>query len=304
MNNEVKGEVNFTYDVEAATAGYGQGIKITPIQMLQGLSIISNDGVMIKPYVVSKIVDSTGKVILENKREELGKVVSKETTDKMKELLRSVISDDSKLGTGYAYKIPGFDLIGKTGTASIYEKGKYLTGGGNYIYSFAGLYPGDDPEIIIYTAIKKPKDGNNYIASSVKEVVINVSKYLGVESKNKVIETVNIKNYNNQIVTEVKKELENSGIKVLTLGVGNKVIDQYPKDGVSLKKDDTLILLTNDYDKVMLDFVGKSYKEVKNILDLMGVEYELSGYGYATKQNIEVGKKIEGKVLIEFSGLY
>jgi len=152
LNNEVSGDVSFTYDVEAATAGYGQGIKITPIQMLQGLSIISNDGVMLKPYVVSKIVDSSGSVVLENGREELGKIVSKEATDKMKELMRSVISEDGTTGTGSAYRIPGYDLIGKTGTASIYEKGKYLTGDGNYIYSFAGIYPGDDLSI---TGLKK-----------------------------------------------------------------------------------------------------------------------------------------------------
>ena len=298
LNNEVSGEVNFTYDVEAATAGYGQGIKITPIQMLQGLSMISNDGTMIKPYIVSKVVSSDGMVELENGRTELGKIVSKETTMKLKELMRSVISVDGTTGTGSAYRIPGYDLIGKTGTASIYEKGKYLTGDGNYIYSFAGMYPGDDPEIIIYTAIKKPKDGKNYIASSVKEVVVNISKYMGVEEKKKVNEVTLIDSYDNQIVTNVKKELENKGIKVVTVGTGNKVVRQYPQAGISLNKNDVVVLLTNDYDKNMLNFIGMSYKEVKNILDLMGVEYELSGYGYATKQNIDVGDKISGKVII------
>jgi len=304
LNNELKGDITFTYDVEAATAGYGQGIKITPIQMLQGLSIISNDGIMLKPYIVSKIVDSEGKVILENGRVELGRVTTKETTNKMKELMRSVINSDSRNGTGYAYQIPGYDLIGKTGTAQIFEKGKYLTGAGNYIYSFAGIYPGDDPEIIIYTAIKKPQDGNNYIAEPIKEAIINISKYYGVEEKNKVNETITLENYDNKLTANIKKELVNKNLKVITLGNGNKIINQYPKEGIILSKGDTIVLLTNDYDKKMLDFTGMSYKDVKNILDLMGVDYELSGYGYAVEQNVNVDEKITGKVIVQFKGLY
>ena len=127
---------------------------------------------------------------------------------------------------------------------------------------------------------------------------------MGVEEKKKVNEVTLIDSYDNQIVTNVKKELENKGIKVVTLGTGNKVVRQYPQAGISLNKNDVVVLLTNDYDKKMLNFIGMSYKEVKNILDLMGVEYELSGYGYATKQNIDVGDKISGKVIIEFKGLY
>ena len=304
LNNELKGDITFTYDVEAATAGYGQGIKVTPVQMLQGLSIISNDGIMLRPYIVSKIVDSNGKVVLENSRQEVGRVATKETTDKMKELMRSVINSDSRNGTGYPYKIPGYDLIGKTGTASIFEKGKYLTGAGNYIFSFAGIYPGDDPEIIIYTAIKKPQDGYNYIAEPTKDAIINISKYYGVEEKKKVNEIITVGNYDNQLTTNVKKELEHFGIKVTVLGNGNKIINQYPKEGINLGKGDMVVLLTNDYDKKMLDFSGMSYKDVKNILDLMGVDYQLSGYGYAYKQNIAVGDVIKEKVLIEFKELY
>ena len=301
LNGELDGDIKFTYDVEAATAGYGQGIMVTPIQMLQGHTIISNDGTLLKPYIVSKIVDTNGKTILENKREELGKVVNSETVSKIKELMRSVISETA---TGGAYIMDGYDLIGKTGTASIFEKGKYLTGNGQYIYSFAGLYPGDDPEIIVYMAIKKPQDGYNYIAAPVKEVVINTSKYLSIENKNKKINNIMVEDYSNKIVTEVVSKLKNNGIKVITLGTGNKVINQYPKNNINVYKNDTVVLLTNKYDKEMIDFKGKSYKEAKEILKLMNVEYELSGYGYVTNQNIEVGNKIDKKVILELKGLY
>ena len=304
LNNELSGEIDFTYDIEAATAGYGQGIMVTPIQMLQGLTIISNNGKMLKPYIVSKIVDTNGKVILKGKKEEGDKVVGDATIKKIKELLRSVIADDITKGTGYIYKMDGYDLIGKTGTASIFEKGKYLTGGGNYIYSFAGLYPGDDPEIIIYMAVKKPKDSTNYVAPAVKDVLVSTSKYLSITEGSKKIKHIKIEDYSNKDVDEIKKELKNININTVILGNGNKIINQYPKKGIEVYENGLVVLLTNNCNKQMIDFSGMSYKEVKEILDLMGVEYELNGYGYAYSQNISKGDIIDKKVIIEFKGLY
>ena len=304
LNGELAGDITFKYDVEAATAGYGQGIEISPIQMLQGLSIVGNNGIMLKPYVVSKVVDSNNKTVMENKKEELGRVASEATVSKIKELLRSVISDDLSGGTGYAYKIKGYDIIGKTGTASIYEKGKYLVGGGQYIYSFAGLYPGEDPEIIVYMAIKKPQDSRNYIAPAVKEVIVNTSKYLSIEDKKQDAVSVKLDNYTNKITTEIKKELENNGIRVISLGTGNKIINQYPQANIDVYKKDLVVLLTNEYNKEMIDFKGLSYKEAKNVLDLMNVSYDLKGYGYVINQNIEPGQKIDNDVILELKGLY
>ena len=304
LNGELKGDIGFTYDVEAATAGYGQGIMVTPIQMLQALTIPSNNGTMLKPYIVSKIVDSSGKIVLENKKEELGKVANQETVKKIRELMRSVISEDGTTGTGSAYRMDGYDLIGKTGTASIFEKGKYLTGNGEYIYSFAGLYPGNDPEIIIYMAIKKPQDGQNYISEPIKQVIINTSEYLNIDNKNKKLNEINVDDYSNMITTEVEKNLKNNGIRVITLGTGNKIINQYPNKGINIYKGDLVVLLTNKYDKEMLDFTGLSYKEAREILKIMNVDYELSGYGYVTNQNIEKGTKIDKKVVLELKGRY
>lgn len=304
LNNELKGDVNFNYDVEAATAGYGQGIMVTPIQILQGLTIIANDGVMLKPYVVSKIVDSSGKIVLENKRSEYGKVANEETIQKMKELMRSVISKDITSGTGYAYYMDGYDLIGKTGTASIFENGQYLTGNSEYIYSFAGLYPGDNPEIIMYMAVKKPKDANNYIAPAIKNILVNVSKYLKIDENNLDRKSVIIEDYSNKTTTDIKSKLEQYEIKVVTLGTGNKIISQYPSKKTTVYQGDLVVLLTNDYDKRMIDFTNMSYKECDSILKLMGVTYTLSGYGYAYSQNIEVGSKIDQDVSIQFKGIY
>ena len=306
LNRELSGNIKFTYDVEAATAGYGQGITVTPIQMLQGLTAVANDGIMLKPYLVSSVVSSTGEVLEEHSRTEIGRVATKTTTDKVKELMDSVICNDSSKCTGYSYYMEDYNLIGKTGTASIYdyEKGKYLTGESDYIYSFSGLYPGDDPELIVYMAVKKPKDSKNYIAPAIKDIVVNLSKYFNIEENNVVTDGYTIENYVNKTTTEVKKELENNNLEVILLGNGNKIIGQYPNAGVTLYDGDKVYFLTNNYDKTMIDFNGISYKDANNILKLMGVEYKLEGYGYVYEQNIKAGSKIDKEVVLKFRGKY
>lgn len=306
LNKELTGNIKFVYDVEAATAGYGQGITITPIQMLQALTSIANDGIMLKPYVVSSIVSSNGDVIEEHDREEIGRVASVNTINKIKDLMRSVVTKDSKDGTGYAYYMEDYDLIGKTGTASLYdyEQGKYLTGESDYIYSFSGLYPGDDPELIVYMAIKKPKDSKNYIAPVIKNIIVNLSKYYNINEDSSGSDGYLIEDYVNKNVLETKKELSSNGMNVTVLGNGNKVIGQYPSSNVTLYDGDMVVLLTNDYNNIMINFIDMSYKEAINILKLMNVDYELDGYGYVYEQNINVNSKIEEKIKLKLKGKY
>lgn len=306
LNNELSGNIKFTYDVEAATAGYGQGITVTPIQMLQALTAVANDGMMLKPYVVSSVVSSSGDVLEENKKTEVGRVASSETIDKIKVLMASVVVPDSNMGTGAAYYMEGYDLIGKTGTASIYdyEKGKYLTGESDYIYSFSGLYPGEEPELIVYMAVKKPKDSKNYIAPAVKDIIVNLAKYYKINENNNSDDGYVIDNYVNKITLDIKKELNNNDIDVLVLGNGNKIVDQYPNNGVTLYNNDRVYLLTNNYDNMMIDFNGLSYKDAKGVLNLMDVKYKLDGYGYVYEQNIEVNKKIEEEIVLKLRGKY
>ncbi|MBQ2873254.1 MAG: PASTA domain-containing protein [Bacilli bacterium] len=306
LNRELSGDIKFTYDVEAATAAYGQGITITPIQMLQALTTVANDGVMLKPYIVSSVVSSSGEILEKYDREEIGRVASSTTIKKIKELMKSVIVKDSNMGTGAAYYMEGYDLIGKTGTASIYdyESGKYLTGNSDYIYSFSGLYPGKDPELIVYMAVKKPKDSRNYIAPAVKDIIVNLSKYYNIDSKNNLDSGYELDDYVNKSITTVKKVLEEKNIKVLILGNGNKIIGQYPSTNATLYKGDKVVLLTNNYKLDMIDFNEMSYKDADNILKLMGVEYKLEGYGYVYEQNIPIGNKIDKEVILKLKGKY
>lgn len=302
LKREYSGSIEFKYDIEAATAGYGQLITTTPIQHIQALSIIANDGDMVKPYIVSKIVDNdTDTTIYQAKVKKEENIVSKNTTDKMKKLLRSVVQPDSKTSTGYGYYMEGYDLIGKTGTAQIfdYERGKYMTGSSEYVYSFSGLYPGEDPEIIIYMALKIPKDTTNYLADAVKKVVVNTSKYLNIEETKVIDNSFTIDNYINKNSSSVLDTLKSNNIKYIVLGNGDRIIKQYPDNGSIIDKGDTVILLTNNYDNTIPDITGMSFKEVITILDFLNIDYEYEGYGY-----LESYEYIENKYKLVFKPKY
>lgn len=290
LKREMSGSIKFNYDIDAASATFGQAITITPIQIIQAITSISNDGKILKPYIVSKIVDSnTKETNYEATVEVVDTVASSSTIDKIKKLMTSVICDDSVNCTGSAYYMKDYPIMGKTGTAQIYNPntGTYMTGESDYIYSFVGLYPTDEPEIIIYTALKKPKDTTNYVAPAVKDVVVNTSKYLNIiidEDKNT---SYTIKNYINKKTDTIKSELEKNNLKVYILGKGEKIINQYPSKNSILQSNSIVVLLTDDYDKTMPNLIGLSYKDASNILKLMNVRYNLTGNGYVTSQNIK-----------------
>lgn len=301
MNRESSGRVKFNYDIDAASATFGQGITITPIQMIQALTTISNDGKLLKPYIVEKIIDTnTNESNYEATTEVIDTVASTNTINKIKELLKSVVCEDNKKCTGSAYYMKDYPLMGKTGTAQIYndQTGTYMTGDSNYIYSFAGLYPADEPEIIIYSAIKKPKDTENYIAPAIKDIVVNVSKYLNITTDNNKKETYEIDNYINKDTATIVNELNKNNLKVYTLGTGDKIINQYPKENSNLYTGSIVVLLTNNYDKKMPNLIGLSYKDTINILKLMNVRYEINGKGYVINQNIKEGEIIKDDATI------
>ena len=220
--------------------------------------------------------------------------------------MASVINGDNTNSTGYAYYLDEYSLIGKTGTAQIYDysKGKYMTGGSDYIYSFSGMFPEENPEIIIYSAISRPKDTVNYIAPMVKEVEQNITKYLNIQEDIVNKKEYKIESYYNKNVDDIKRSLENKNIDVLVLGNGNKVTEQYPNINDTINEGDLVILKTNMLDNVMVDLIGYSQKEAISILNLLNVEYEIEGNGYVYEQSILVGEEIVDKVILKLKNKY
>jgi penicillin-binding protein 2B len=193
--------------------------------------------------------------------------------------------------------MPGYNLIGKTGTAQIAGKHGYLTGYNDYIYSFSGMYPKDDPEIIIYASIQKPAYGGNQgITKAVKEIITNTTKYLNLFdiSKNKSsVEKVKLESYKNKNTAKIVTNLESNGINVITLGEGNKIINQYPKSGVSVLSNDKVILITNDKNIMLPSLKNWSKKDCINLFNLLNIKYNIEGNGYVIDQSIEAGTLVQ-----------
>ena len=301
LNRESNGRIKFNYDVDAASATFGQAITITPIQMIQALTSISNNGELLKPYLVSKIVDrKTKQTNYESTKEVIEVVANSDSIAKIKELMKSVVCNDATKCTGSAYYLENYPIIGKTGTAQIYDEktGTYMKGESDYVYSFAGLYPTDNPEIIIYTVLKKPKDTTNYIAPAIKDIVVNTSKYLNIIVDNNKAKTFKLESYINKETSNVKNKLEENKMRVYTLGNGEKIINQYPSKGSILYPGSIVALLTDNYDKKMPNLIGLSYKDAINILKLMGVRYTTEGKGYVVNQSLQEGSTVTEEMTI------
>lgn len=312
LAREVAGDLDFKYPVEVANAAFGQGINTTAIQHLQALTLIANNGKKLTPHVVKKIVNvNTGETTYKRKVEESKQIVSQNTINTIKDLMYNVVNSDDPAASGRRYKIDGFDVIGKTGTAQIYDdkRGGYLTGDTNYIYSFAGMYPKDDPEIIIYAAVKQPNVGLSItVSDAVNNLMKNIAKYRNMFSDNSSeedeVKLITLDSYTNQKTDIVKAELEADKIKVITIGSGDKVIDQYPKKDSKVLSYDKVFLITNGDKGKMPDLTGYSRSEVINLMDALDYEYQIDGYGYVTSQSIKAGDTVTGEVKITLSNKY
>ena len=293
LANEVKGKINFQYESELATAAFGQGITITPIQMLQALSSLTNDGTTLKPYVVDKIVDNNGTIIYDGKREELEKVYSKETIDYIKKLMHNVVYDG--LVYNKVWQPSSTTLIGKTGTAQIASpNGGYLKGENDYVRSFAGVFPEEDPKYIVYIAAKQINTSATNIAKEFTSAVDKIVSYAGlVNNKDEMTEKIiYLDNYISSDVTSTIDNLTEKQLNVIKLGTGNYIINQYPLKGIKLFENSKVFLVTNNTDYIMEDITNWSLNEVMTYSNLLGIEINVNGYGYVKEQSIPVGTPI------------
>ena len=299
LPNEGSGKINFKYETEVFNAAFGQGITTTPIQHIKALTSIANDGELLKPYIVKKIVSDSETT--ENKRTVLANVASSETISYIKNLMWHTVNDPD--GAAHAYYIEGYDLIGKTGTAQIAStNGKgYLTGDRDIIRSISLMFPKDDPEIIIYGAAKRPENVK-VLSEPVKDIVKNISKYYNIykeqETTTEHVSTIN--NYLNQDLDQVVASLKENKITPIVIGTGKTIINQYPLNK-TITSADKVFLLTNSTDYVLPNLTGYSKSDVETLLTLLNVSYTIKGHGYVVKQNIPENAKITSDLKIEIT---
>lgn len=306
LPNEQSGKIDFKYETEILNAGFGQGITTTPIQHIQAMTTLTNDGILLKPYVVEKIVDPiTKEVIVQNGKDEKERVASTTTVEKMIQLMDDCVNGDGNTGIGF--KIDGGQLIGKTGTAQIAKENGlgYISGKAEVISSFSGIYPKNDPQIIIYAAVKRPTNGSQKpLSNAVKEIVHNVSKYYGNDdSQQSKIEINNYKipSFINKKIDSVKTTLTSDKINYVVIGEGDKVVKQSPSPDSIMTNQDTIYLITNDRNQKVPNVVGLSSKVAKDLLQKLSIKVNLDGVGYVTEQSITPGTEITPNLEIKLT---
>lgn len=294
LPNEASGKILFQYPIEKATTAFGQGTAITPIQQIQAATAVANNGKMMKPYIVDKIVNhDTGAIITQNKPDVVGNPISAQTAKTVRDILETVVT--SKKGTGQRYKIDGYSIAGKTGTAQIPgPDGKYLTGPSDYVFSFMGMAPKDDPKLLVYVAVQQPnidnyEKGSIPVSEIFDPVMKNSLQYLNIQpSTHEKPSSVKVPSLSDQAVDEAMKSLKAEGFEPVLIGKGTKIVKQLPKPGTSILRGEKVFLQT-DGDIRAPDMTGWSFRDVMNIAVLAGLNLNSAGSGYVDKQNIQPG---------------
>ena len=252
LNGEGKGIIfplSRVGNVELATTAFGQGISVTPIQQITAISAVLNGGNLLKPYVLSSVLEpETGNVMYQNKKTVVRKTISKETSKTMRYALETVVA----LGGGKAAYIDGYRIGGKTGTAQKVKDGAYLVN--NYIMSFVGIVPSNDPEAVLYIAIDNPKNTallSSYTTTPIaRRILLDIIDALNIKKQEGGVEKdwqwddkvyYEVPNVIGKSKKEAKELLEH--FKVEYSKTGDKVISQSPKAGERLEDGGTITIL-------------------------------------------------------------
>ncbi len=293
LPGEEPGTIRMKYESELATASFGQGITTTPIQTLQALSTITNDGIMLKPYIVSKIVNEKGEVTYEGKRTELGRKVSSESITKIRSLMNDVVYD----GLTTIWRPNNVTMIGKTGTAQIARPGGgYLSGSTNYIRSFAGIFPGDNPKYIIYVSAKQIDGGAAAVAKVVTKAVESIANYSNITeqpSEMDLSQIITLKNYISSNIEEIKTNLIAKDLIPVVIGDGKYIINQFPLNNSKVLVGSKVFLLTDSKNYLMPDITGWSTNDVMNFCNLTGLQYKFTGFGRVASFNFAIDTLID-----------
>ncbi|OOE12028.1 penicillin-binding protein [Fictibacillus arsenicus] len=304
LPNEKNGSILYNYEIEKVTTAFGQGSTITPIQQIQAATAIANGGKMMQPYVIDKIMNpETKKVVLDNEPKVKGKPISEGTSKQVRDILETVVTE----GTGKPYMIDGYSVAGKTGTAQIPGKdGKYISGWGENVFSFIGMAPKDDPKLLVYVAVERPKVefpemGSTPTANIFTSVMKSSLQYLNIQpeakekqNKSKMKKTYGkeLDDYTGKSAKEAKSELEKLGMQVSVIGSGDEVIKQEPYEGAYVIKGERVILRTSG-DAKMPDLTNWSYMDILRLSKLIGLKETITGSGFAVKQNVKAGSPVK-----------
>lgn len=287
MSNEVNGYTSFKGILVQANTAFGQGITVNVMQMMQAFSAIGNNGKMMKPYIVSKVVDgNSGKTIQKIKPKVVGHPIKASTAKKVLGYMQGVVYDQK--GLGHDFQIKGYRVAGKTTTAQIGGAHGYSNGDTNYLYSFAGMAPAKNPKYIMYVTLRQPQNLKKPATKQIASVFNPTMKMLlsqqkvAEKAKKKVITMPNVVG---QSSDDANKKLSDKGMQVIVVGSGKKVKQQSAVPDEQVLTDQHVILDTGGEYK-MPDISGWSSADVQQLAKVLKLKVKENGNGYVTQQSI------------------
>lgn len=289
-------------EVELATMSFGQRFRITPLQMITAVAAVANDGVLMQPRIVKSITNTDTGAVTTVESTSVRQVISKETSEKMIDMLESVVSD----GTGKYAQVKGYSIAGKTGTSEIDTvKNK------NYVASFAAIAPTESPEVVALVTLYKPRgenrSGSKVAAPVVAQILKEVLPYLEIPSDTTEdgsnSETKELPSVVNKTVAEAKKQIEKLGFNCKVSGNSDEIVtEQMPRAGTALISNSTVMLYTEGKDtrvsQTVPDLKGMTITEAKSALKKKNLNIKINGSGYITSQEIAAGTSVEEGTVI------
>lgn len=297
--------------VELATSSFGQGPKITPLQLISAVSAVANGGNLMKPYLVKELTNEDGVVVQKNEPTIVRQIVSEETSNTVRELLENAVN----VGSGQNAYIKGYRVAGKTGTSEKIPRGQH-----KYIASFVGFAPANDPKVACLVVVDEPSLGSYYggavAAPVVGKILEDTLNYLGVEPQYTTEEQttidISVPDVVGMDLAVAKKKLGDMGLKYTIIGGGEKVTNQMPASFAKVGTGSVVVLYTEsraESEKVTVpDIKGKSLQRVKSILSSNGLNLSIVGAGatgstsdrtVAEKQTPEAGAVVERGSIIQ-----
>lgn len=292
--NEASGSMNYDYEADKVTTGFGQGIYVTPYQMMQAFTAIANDGNMMKLQLVNRYEEDGNMQVVEP--EVVSSPISKETANKTLEYLQSVVYADT--GTGAAYDLDGYTVSAKTGTAEVFnlETNTYEAGLTKYLYSVVGFVPSEDPQYVLYITAEQPKNlettASDMMTKIYTPLLTRALEYNALGDSESVV-TATVPDVSGLTVGEAQQNLSDASfVNVEVIGDGEKIVSQTPAVNEEVSVTQPIFLLSDDTDPTMPDFTGLNASASQALTSLLGIEVELEGEGVVVGQSIAVGEQV------------
>lgn len=264
---------------------------------MKAATAITNNGKMLKPYIIDKTVDhDTNEVLMQNQPEVVGEPISAGSAQSTLEVLETVIT--SEKGTGHnIFNLKDYTVAGKTGTANFVDPdaGMYKTGRESYIFSFLGMAPADDPELIMYVSVKEPdldvtESGSAPVSFIFKNVMENSLRYLQINPDKEATAPLKVNEIPDWAGKETEafvNELKEAGIRPVVIGDGSKITKVSLEQGAKLTSSQKVFIATDQLK--MPDMTGWSFRDILLFKDFMNLDLEWVGSGYIVKQSVEAG---------------